>query len=266
MHSLKKRVYAILEKSGTEEHHNRTFDYFIMSLIILNIVAIILETVKSIATGYYVYFRVIEYFSVAVFTIEYILRFWVCNLTEKYSKPIIGRIKFVLSPFALIDLFAVLPFYLPMLIHLDLRFIRAVRLLRLLRILKIGRYSESVHTLGNVFKRKKEELAITVFIVFILLIIVSSLMYYIENAAQPNQFSSIPAAMWWGICTLTTIGYGDIYPVTMFGKLLGALVAVFGIGMFALPAGILGSGFVEEMQNKRKKIVCPYCKKEFEHN
>ncbi len=161
----------------------------------------------------------------------------------------------------MIDLMAILPFYLPKLIPFDLRFLRAVRLFRIFRLLKLGRYSESVRLLGRVLNAKKEELGVTIFAVLILLVICSSLMYYAEHQAQPEAFSSIPAAMWWGIVTLTTVGYGDVYPITLPGKILGAIIAVLGIGLFALPAGILASGFADEMQKKRSQAsgICPYC-------
>lgn len=116
----------------------------------------------------------------------------------------------------------------------------------------MSRYSRSMLTLKNVLKEKKEELFLVVFVVIILLIIFSSLMYFVEKDAQPDAFSSIPAAMWWGIITLTTVGYGDIFPITVLGKMLGALIAFLGIGLFALPAGILGSGLVETIQKNKK--------------
>lgn len=145
----------------------------------------------------------------------------------------------------------------------DMRFIRGIRLFRLIRLLKIGRYSSSLRTLINVLKRKKEELIISVFSIFILLIIVSSLMYFIEHKAQPEAFSSIPASMWWGIITLTTVGYGDVYPVTIVGKLYGSFIAFLGIGLFALPAGILASGFAEEIHQSKvdNSETCPHCGK-----
>jgi len=145
----------------------------------------------------------------------------------------------------------------------DMRFVRGIRLFRLIRVLKIGRYSTSLRTLVNVFKRKKEELIISVFSMFLLLIIVSSLMYLIEHNAQPEVFSSIPASMWWGIITLTTVGYGDVYPVTIVGKFCGSFIALLGIGLFALPAGILASGFAEEIHRKKVDTTetCPHCGK-----
>lgn len=171
-----------------------------------------------------------------------------------------GKDRYILTPLALVDLVAILPFYVPMLVHLDLRTVRAIRLLRVFRLFKMGRYSESVRTLGRVFRAKKEELIVTTFMVFLLLEVASTLIFFAENEAQPEAFSSVPAAMWWGVTTLTTVGYGDVYPITLLGKVLGAIVAILGIGMFALPAGILGSGFVEEIQRTRRTVrLCPHC-------
>jgi len=223
-----------------------------MILITLNVIAVILATVERLNLQYQYYFHIFEVFSVTIFTIEYLLRLWTCTINKNFRNSITGRIKYIFTPFAMIDLLAVLPFYLPMIIPLDLRFIRAVRLFRLFRLFKMGRYLKAVLILKKVLKDKKEELILVVFIVFILLIIFSSLMYFIEKEAQPEAFSSIPEAMWWGIITLTTVGYGDIYPITPLGKIVGALIAFLGIGMFALPAGILGSGLVEATQKKEK--------------
>jgi voltage-gated potassium channel len=133
--------------------------------------------------------------------------------------------------------------------------------MRIVRVAKLGRYSESLQTLGRVFAAKKEQLVSTLFILLMLLVVSSCLMYYVEQAAQPDRFSSIPAAMWWSVTTLTTVGYGDVCPVTITGKLVASVIAILGIGMFALPTAILGSGFLEEIAPK-KPAKCPHCGKE----
>lgn len=165
----------------------------------------------------------------------------------------------MLTPLALIDLFAFLPFYIPMIIPFDLRFLRGFRLLRLIRVLKIGRYSEVVKLFGRVFKAKIAELMTAISLIFVLLIISSSLLYYVEREAQPDKFSSIPQAMWWGVVTLTTVGYGDIYPITTMGKIMASVISLLGIGLFALPTGILSAGFVEEIKKKVKVKKCQHC-------
>ena len=261
--NVKKKIANILDGTSAEDLPSRVFHVFIITLIFLNIIAVILETVENLSSQHRVFFRTVEAFSVSIFTIEYILRLWTCTTDNRFNIAIKGRIRFAVTPLALIDLMAFLPFYLPMILPLDLRFIRVLRLFRLFRLFKLGRYSRSLKTLGNVLKEKKEELIVTLFVVLILLVIASSLMYFVENRAQPQAFSSIPAAMWWGVSTLTTVGYGDVYPVTPLGKFLGAVTAIFGIGMFVIPAGILASAYAEEIQRTHgKNKICPHCGKD----
>jgi voltage-gated potassium channel len=188
---------------------------------------------------------------------------WSCTINEKYRHPIFGRIRYLITPFAIVDLLAILPFYLPRLIPVDLRFLRALRLIRLFRVLKMARYTTALSTLKNVIVKKREELIVTVFTVFIFLILLSSAVYLVENPVQPKVFPDIPTAMWWGVVTMTTVGYGDIYPITALGRIFAAIVSVLGVGLFALPAGFLASGFSEEIRKgKKKKIICPECGKE----
>lgn len=258
MDKLKIRIHEIIEKAPEGDVPSKIFDIFIISLIILNVAAVILETVDILYLKYSTFFIKFELFSVAVFSIEYILRLWTCNLKEKFKQPIKGRIRFALTPLAIIDLLAVLPFYLTAIFVVDLRFIRILRLFRILRILKTARYSESIRNIARVITGKKEELVMSIFILLIVLIVSSSLMYFVENDAQPEVFSSIPASMWWGIVTLTTIGYGDMYPITPLGKFLGGAIAVVGIGMIALPAAVIVSGYFEQKEKARK---CPHCGK-----
>lgn len=257
---LKRRTYQIVERVDENDREGYAFDLFIMALIVLNVAAVLLETVEWIAAPIRGFFYGFEIFSVAVFSAEYILRLWSCTANPRYAGALRGRLRYALTPLALIDLLAILPFFLEFL-ALDLRFVRSLRLFRLLRIFKLARYSSSMRTLGNVLKAKKEELLVTLFVVLILLVFAASAMYYAEHDEQPDKFSSIPAAMWWGVATLTTVGYGDVYPVTVEGKLLGAVIAVLGVGLFALPTGILASGFAEEIQRTQRRdvLVCPHC-------
>ncbi len=259
---VKKRVYEILNKPSAGDPPSLIFYVFIISLIVLNVLAVVLETVEELSIRYGSFFEAFEVFSVAVFTIEYLLRLWSCTSDPRFSRPVIGRLRYSVSFLALVDIAAIAPFYLPMLIPMDLRFLRVLRMTRIFRLMKLGRYSSSIQTLGRVLRKKKEELLITIFVMLLALVVSSSLMYFCEHESQPEIFSSIPAAMWWGVATLTTVGYGDIYPVTLLGKLLGAVIAILGIGLFAVPAGILGSGFVDEIQRKKGLMLCPHCGKE----
>jgi voltage-gated potassium channel len=260
---MKKRIYEILEKAQKGDTASLIFDWFIMSLISLNVIAVILATVQRLSSQYSNFFRLFEIVSVIIFTVEYILRMWSCTINENYKHPIFGRIRYLITPFAIVDLLAILPFYLPRLIPVDLRFLRALRLIRLFRVLKMARYNNALASLKNVILKKREELIVTVFTVFIFLILLSSAVYLVENPVQPEAFPDIPTAMWWGVVTMTTVGYGDIYPVTVLGRIFAAIVSVLGVGLFALPAGFLASGFSEELRKgKKKKITCPECGRE----
>lgn len=261
--SIKTKIYEMLDGDlSNNSILGNVIEISLMILILLNVLAVILGTVSQLYARFSVFFDLFEYFSVMVFTIEYVLRLWSCTTVQKYKNPITGRTKFILTPFAIIDLFAILPFYLPMIIPFDLRFIRIFRLIRIVRLLKIARYSEALRHFGRVFNEKKEELFVAFLIVIVLLVFSSSVMYYVENPAQPQVFSSIPAAMWWAVITLTTVGYGDIYPVTVLGKVIAAFIAFLGIAMFALPAGILASGFAEKIHKSPVSNKCPHCNKE----
>jgi len=258
-HRLKSRIFGIVEPG---DHNSKLFDIFIISLILLNVAAVVLETVDSLNASYGQFFHAFDLFSVAVFTVEYLLRAWVCTENPQFKTPISGRVHYLITPMAIIDLIAILPFYLPFVVP-ELRFVRAIRLFRLFRILKLARYSDALKTFAEVLNLKKEELGVTFFATLILLVISSSMVYEAENAVQPEAFANIPDAMWWGVVTLTTVGYGDIYPVTPIGKIIGSFVVISGIGLFALPAGILASGFNEVLQRRkekqRKKMICPHC-------
>ena len=259
MKALQKRLYDLLETSRGDRL-SRTIDTFLIVLIIANAVAVTLHTVQSIAIPFDRYFRLFELISVIVFSVEYLLRMWVCVLNPLYRRPVAGRIRYFFSPLAIIDLLAVVPFYLPMLIPVDLIFIRVLRLLRLLRLLKLGRYSESIRTMGAVLKSKREPVTVAATMSAILFFIASTILYFIESAVQPNVFSSIPAAMWCAVETMTTLGYGDIYPQTVAGKFLAGIIAVLGISLFILPASIIATGYAEEIQKKKEDhTMCPKC-------
>ncbi|MGL1861550.1 MAG: ion transporter [Pseudodesulfovibrio sp.] len=261
--SLKQTLYLLLEDQKELTPAARTVRIFLVILILLNVFALIIETMEDVSATYRHIFHAFELFSVAIFSIEYVLRIWVHKVEKGKGGPILGRIRYALQPLMLVDLFAVLPFFLPFIFPMDLIFLRALRLLRLLRVLKLGRYSDAIQVFFRVAMLKKEQLAVAGFGLGILLIIASSLMYYFEHIVQPAIFGSIPQSMWWAIITLTTVGYGDAYPVTLMGRFLGSIIALLGIGMFALPAGILSAGFVEYDELKKKEAQkCPHCGEE----
>jgi voltage-gated potassium channel len=250
---IKHRLHHILYGSHPSNGPSGYFLIFISALILLNAISVLLETVESTERLYRQEFLIFEWVSVGIFSIEYVLRVWVADLTPFYQKPLIGRLRYMISPLALIDLMAIIPSLLSF-VGVDLRILRLVRLLRLL---KLTRYSRAMHNVSAAISAGKDELIFSALLMGLLLLISSSLMYYAEHEAQPQIFSSIPAAMWWGIVTLTTIGYGDIYPVTMVGKIITSFTAIFGIGLFALPGGVIVSELIAQV----RKPACPHCGK-----
>jgi voltage-gated potassium channel len=247
---IRQRVSELIDVAREGDSASRIIDISMMVLISLNVFAVILETVPAIRMPLRSVFSIFEAFSIAVFSLEYVLRLWTAGLKPRFARPVTGILRYMLTPMAVVDLLSILPFYLPLVSRFDLRMLRALRLLRLFRAAKAGRYSESLVMLGEVFRHKRAELWITTVIVIILIVISSSLMFFIENTAQPDKFDSIPATMWWCVSAITSVGYGDVVPVTPLGKLLGSIVALLGVGLFALPAGILASGFDEILRRK----------------
>lgn len=241
----------IMFTARDDDYIARAVDIVLIVLISLNVLAVILESVKSLEAAFQPYFFAFEVFSVIVFTVEYLLRVWtiVDNPWRPCAdEPVMGRLRYVFSLMALIDLLAILPFYLGFLIGADLRILRA---LRLLRIFKLTRYSSAMTLLFQVFREEKRTISAALFVSILLMFVASTLAYLVENQAQPDVFSSIPAAMYWAIITMTTVGYGDMVPVTIVGKFLGALIGLLGLGMVALPAGILASGFNNALHRRR---------------
>ena len=259
---IRRRVWEMADVAKTTDTTSKFFDIFILALILLSMVAAILESVASLEQHFHLAFEIFEYFSIIVFTLEYLARVWSCVEQPQYAKALTGRLRFIFHPLSLIDLAAILPFYI-FFISLDLRMLRLLRLLRILRVAKLTRYSSSLRLFGHVLKEKKEELLLTLMLMLGLIVVVSSLMYYAEHEAQPDKFPNIPAAMWWSVITLTTVGYGDIYPITTLGKVFAGISAILGVGVFALPTGILGASFVEEIQKQKAALkCCPHCGEE----
>ena len=260
--NIRKRTWEIVEAAKPGDTASRLFDSVILSLIFLNVIAVILSTVPFIQAEWARPLEIFEVFSVIIFTVEYLARLWSCTADAQFSGWVTGRLKHIFRLISIIDLMAILPFYLPF-VGVDLRSLRIIRLLRILRIAKVGRYYTSLNLIKKVFVSKKEELILTSVIMGLLLVVSSTLLYSCENDVQPEVFSSIPATMWWSIATLTTVGYGDMYPVTTAGRFFASIIAILGIGMFALPTGILGAGFVEAIQETKKSPnKCPHCGKD----
>jgi len=247
----RQRIYAIIESADRDDETSRIADIGIVSLITLNVLAVILESVDSISATYQAEFYWFETFSVTIFSIEYVLRLWSCvdPADTETGMALKTRLRYALSIHGIIDLVAILPFYLGMFINADLRFLRA---LRLIRILKLTRYSPALTLLLRALKREQQAISAALFLMAIALIVAACGIYVCERTAQPDDFGSIPAAIWWAIATLTTVGYGDVIPITVGGKMFGACVMLVGVVMVALPTGILASTFADEMRARRE--------------
>jgi len=243
---LRRRVYEIIEVGRGDDRASRAFDACIIALIVLNIAAFVAETVPELAGRYGLLFRIIEGFSVAVFTIEYGLRIWTAVEVPFFARmsPWRARLHYATRAYLIIDLLAILPFYLGGLLGVDLR---VLRVLRLLRFLKLSRYSPAMHTLLRVLRNERRSLTGAGLLLVAVLLLSATGMYYIEGGAQPDKFGSVPQAAYWAMTTLTTVGYGDVSPVTGFGKLWAMLTMLFGLCILALPVAIISTGFAQEV-------------------
>ena len=252
---FKHRIYEVLEVAHPDDRLSRVVDRSLIALIVANVAAAIIETVEPVQLRYQAQFWAFEVFSVTVFSIEYLARMWICDkhLSLMDHGPIKARLKFAVTPYALIDLAAILPFYLAL--FMPFADLRLLRIFRLLRLLKLLRYSPALATLARVLKNERRALVGSLLIVIALLLISSTVIFYIEREVSPQAFGSIPQSMWWALATLTTVGYGDVVPLTPLGKMVGGLVMVLGVGIFALPIGILASGFSTEIQ-RRDFVAC----------
>jgi len=227
---------------------NILFDKFIYILIIANVIAMILESHVSIRNVYGSYFHIFEAISIYIFSFEYLYRIRL-SFQEKRMK---GVYKYVFSAYGLIDLISILPFFLNQLVKVDGRFLRILRLFRLTRIFKLGRGSSSLKLFIKALNGVKNELKFTLFLSLLAILFSASAIYYLEHEAQPEKFSSITESIWWATVSLATVGYGDVYPVTAGGKIFASIISLIGIGIVAIPTGIISASFVEEIHNQRK--------------
>lgn len=266
---IKLRTHEILEVARPNDKASRAVDIGLMFLIMLNVALIIVDTFElpplAVRIG-----GIIETVSVVIFTIEYILRLWVADLSYPELPPIRARLKYIRSFAAIIDLISLLPSFISAL-SANFMVLRMLRVLRLLRAFKLNRYTHALHDIGEVFRKKASQLVSSMLVVSFLMVISSVLMYDAEHEAQPEVFNNALSGLWWAIATLTTVGYGDIFPVTAIGRVMSAIIALLGIGLVAVPTGIITAGFSEQISQKQAeaeksakaldedKKYCPYC-------
>lgn len=251
--TTRKKIYRLLEYGFDGPKPGRLLSGFIVLLIILNVIAIILESYKLIGEKYHREFFLFNIFSVIIFTLEYVARIWVSIESPNLNKaaPIKSRIKYILSPVSLIDFLAIAPFYLSYLFAIDLRYLR---MLRMLRLLKLTHYFKGLRLFVDVLKKELPSIGAAVIIMSVLVILSASVMYSVEHDAQPDVFDSIPSAIWWSVVTMTTVGYGDVTPVTFLGKFISIFIMLLGVGIVALPAAMLAAKFGDELRTRRKKL------------
>ena len=248
---IKRTVFEVIQPFANASEGrlvSRIFDDVIMLLIVFSVVSVFLCTFHIPQWLFKILVR-IEVVSLIIFTTEYALRIWTANYLFPELGPFRARIRYMTSPMAIIDLVSILPFLIPVMPY-NLVGVRAFRLVRLLRIFKLNRYSDALASIGDVFRRKSQQIVASIFFVSIILILASLLIYYAEHDAQPEQFKNAFSGLWWAVATLTTVGYGDIYPITPLGRFLGAIIAILGIGMVAVPTSILSAGFMEMLEKE----------------
>ncbi len=249
---IQTRVFQILEKAEDNDHHSNYCDMFMGILIVANLIAIVLESVPYFFQRYETQFYVFEAFSVAIFTIEYVLRLWSfsakCQVSSKET-PMKSRLRYIFSFLGIIDLISILPFYLQAFIPgLDLLILRV---LRLFRIAKLSYYNTAVQDLMSAIYYERRSFGAAFYLLFVAILLSSSIMYLVENQAQPDNFSSIPHSMYWSLITITTVGYGDVVPVTIAGKAIAVMTAIVGVSVFAIMTGIIASAFHNQIEKRR---------------
>ncbi len=250
--AMRRRTWEVLDVGDDDDQLPKTIDLMIMGLVLGNVVAVVLESVASIHAVYQDLFIAFERVSVAAFTAEFLMRLWsVAEAEERGRSSLRRRLNYLASPMAIVDVLAIAPFYLSAFFALDLRFLRV---LRLLRIVKLTRYSAALGRLVEVYRLQKSALTASFFVMNVAIVLSASIVYVVEHAAQPEAFGSIPAAMWWAVCTLTTVGYGDVAPITPLGKLLASGIQMVGIGMVALPTSLFASGFAHIMSRNEEAL------------
>ncbi len=262
MKRLREKVFHSIRVGDNQGLVSLLFNGLIVVLILVNLVIVFAETfpVDPVERSW---LDAIDMLCIIVFSIEYALRVWTADFLYSNLSPAKARLKYIFSFMSLIDLVAILPFYLPFLLPIDLKVLRTLRLIRLLRLVKLKRYLDALISIGAVFRKKASQLIASMLVLVVLMLIASTLMYNVENAAQPDKFRNALDSMWWAVATITTVGYGDVYPVTAMGKVLGSAIALLGIALIAVPTGIISSGFFELMKKEQQesKHYCPHCGK-----
>lgn len=255
---FRKKLFHILHKPSPQNPWARYVNYLLAAFIVANALFVAIETVPSLGPSFRSYFLGFEILSTSIFAVEYLTRLWVCVEQGRYAQPVRGRLRYVLSPLPILDLIVIMTFWS----GVDLRFLRVARMVRLLKVLNLAHFEKSLTRVGAALSRRKELLIVAVVMMVLCIYASAAILYQLEHSVQPKVFSSIPETFWWAMTTLTTIGYGDMVPVTALGKLCAGLISVFGIGVFALPTAIVTAAIVEAGASDSGPLLCQHCGKE----
>ncbi len=252
--TFRQKVHAIVYPSAYGGSLHTIFDTFIVIWVIVSVLAVILESVQGIHYLLNLEFIVLDAIAVSIFTLEYCLRMYCCVEEPGYQRAVSGRLKMAKSTSSIIDILAIAPFFLEVFLHhlIDLRFMRVFRLLRLL---KLSRYTGATQSLSKVIAREWPVMAASAFIMLLLVVMTASLGYLFEHEAQPDKFENIPQAIYWAVVTLASVGYGDISPITPAGRAMTIVLALIGIGIFAIPAALLSSAFSDQLKRDREALI-----------
>ena len=267
--NIKKQIHIVIHPHKTNIL-SVIFSWSIIFLVVTDICTTILETLILSERVLFV-FHAVEIVTVVIFTVEYVLRIWTADMLYRDKNPVHAALKHAFTLMMIVDFIAVAPVYLHFIFAIDPQIFRVLRILRIFRLLKVNSYVKALSHVGDVLRQKALQLLVSTLIIFTLMVVASVSMYAVEHDAQPEVFDNALSGLWWAVTTAATIGYGDIYPVTVAGKVIGAFFSVLNIGLVAVPTGIISAGFIENTpenekggknkKDKKQKIkrYCPYC-------
>lgn len=245
----RRRIYRIIEAGYTDDKPSLTYDFVLMGAILANLFIAVFDTFPA-AQQYQTLIQTLETITVLFFTVDYLLRIWTANyLYENRYTPGKARIKFIFSLSGMIDFLSCIPYFLPFFGD----FLRIFRIIRILRVFRVHKYADPLHVIASVISKKKGQLLSSIFIVLVLIVTSSLMMYALEHEAQPDAFDNAFSGFWWAVNTLLTVGYGDVVPITLAGKICGTILTFLGVGMVAIPTGILSAGFMEQVSALKRE-------------
>lgn len=261
---IEHKIYNLIREDDVNSWHADVVDGFLMGFVLISVVVAFFSTFELNPQTQSV-FQILEVIFVMVFSIEYGLRLWTSKFVYPHLSKSKAMLKYATTPMAIIDLLSILPFYLPI-TGISVGSLKTVRLIRVLRIFKINRYTTALTLIARVLKTRATQLLSSIFVIFILIFIAAMLMYDVEHQAQPEVFNNALSAMWWAMSTITTVGYGDIYPITTIGRVISGIITFLGIGLTAIPTGIISAGFIEQSkvikslkEHSKKEGYCHHC-------